>query len=60
MRQVGVLEQRPLLVGDDELVRILVVANRECVAFVVLDQADDLELQLGSVDRFDDDDVSEL
>ena len=60
MREFVVVEQRAGCVGHDELIGFLAVADRESVVFIVFHQADDLELQLLSVGRFDDENVAKF
>jgi hypothetical protein len=55
-----VIEQRSNRVGHDELIGFLAVAYREGVVFIVLHEADDLELQLLTIGRFDHEDVAEF
>ncbi len=55
-----VVEQRAGVVGYDELVGLLAVADRVSVLFVVLDQPDDFELQRLAVVGFDDENIAQL
>lgn len=60
MGEIVVVEQRPGVVGDDELVGLLAVANRVGILFVVFDQADDFELQRLAVVGFDNEDIAQF
>jgi hypothetical protein len=60
LREFVVVEQRAGRVGHDELIGFLAVADREGVVFIVLHQADDLELQLLPVGRFDNENVAKF
>jgi hypothetical protein len=52
-----IVEQRAGRIGHDELVRFFAVAHGESIVLVVLHEPDDLELQLLSVGRLDDEDI---
>jgi hypothetical protein len=58
--QLVVVEERSDVVGDDELVGRFAVAHREGVLLIVLDQADDFELQRLAVVGLDDENVAQL
>ena len=60
MRELVVGEQRPLHVGDDELVGLLAVTHGVRDVLIVLDEPDDFELDLLAVVRLDDEDVAQL
>ncbi len=60
LRERFVFEQFPGVVGYDELVGGLAIADRVAVVLVVLDDADDFELELLPVVRLHDEDVAEF
>ena len=60
MGKLVVVEQRPDGVGHDELIGFFAVTHRKRVVLIVLDEPDDLELQLLSVGRFDNEDIAQL
>jgi hypothetical protein len=60
LRQFVVVEERAVVVGDDELVGRLAIADRVGVLLVVFDQTDDFEFQRLAVVSLDDQDVAQL
>ncbi len=60
LRELVIVEQRPLVIGNDEFICLLTVADGEGIVFVVLDETDDLEFQLFSIGRFDNEDIAKF
>ncbi len=58
--ELVVREQRPLHVGDDEFVGLFAVADRVRDVLIVLDEADDFELDLLAVIRLDNKNVAQF